>query len=797
METLHPGVYLQEIPSGLRPIEGVSTSNAAFFGKAERGMVKKAKLVTNLQEFENNYGGYLGDSYLSASVRQFFNNGGRKAYIVRIAGPGAAVADLSIKDRKGAKALTIRAANEGVWGNKLDIVITNALLDPDNEFAIQVFQDRSDLVPPLSPMLLESHNNLSMNPSAPNYVAKVISANSKYISVVVNDGNNATASAGTSRSAPLPVGNGAALLKLGTGNGGAEAAGAVGTNGTSRSGATPSTNPDADKRKFLINLDDDGAREITIPVTAGTGDDIALAIRDAVRALRANTPSKQAAYAGFTCIFDQAAAAGNPSYRLSSGTTGTNSKVVVTNYTTANPVSLDPGVKKFVIELDGDGPHTVTLPAGAQADGAAIATAIQTAVQALTPKRAANALAFQPSVALATPGFTCVYQNAGGPGSEGNPSLLLTSGTPPGVGRLKSSVRVSSAPSATENVAGKLKLGLTNGGREVGGSAVLRPANSRTPAFAGDTEFQLGDASASPNIDGTPVLGADGATPVDANYMDGFSALDVIRDVNIVAVPGIGTAAVVDFGSNYCTVRGDCFFIGDPKASDDTVEELQAFITGLTVKSSYSAVYGPWLKTTDPTGQPDPISVPPSGFMAGMYARIDAKRGVWKAPAGTEANIGGALGLLADITDAQQDFLNPIGMNVLRQFPAAGLVSWGARTLATKSDPEYRYIPVRRTAIYLEQSIYNGIQWAVFEPNDDDLWASLRLNIGAFLMLQFRAGAFQGKTPKDAFFVKCDNETTSQADIDAGVVNILVGFAPLKPAEFVILRLTQIVGQQP
>jgi hypothetical protein len=127
--------------------------------------------------------------------------------------------------------------------------------------------------------------------------------------------------------------------------------------------------------------------------------------------------------------------------------------------------------------------------------------------------------------------------------------------------------------------------------------------------------------------------------------------------------------------------------------------------------------------------------------------------------------------------------------------PFSGFVIWVARTLATQSNPEYRYVPVRRTAIFLEQSIYNGIQWAVFEPNDEDLWASLRLNINAFMLLQFRNGAFQGRTPNDAFFVKCDNQTTTQADIDAGIVNILVGFAPLKPAEFVVLKLTQKTGQ--
>ena len=198
----------------------------------------------------------------------------------------------------------------------------------------------------------------------------------------------------------------------------------------------------------------------------------------------------------------------------------------------------------------------------------------------------------------------------------------------------------------------------------------------------------------------------------------------------------------------------------------------------------------------DPTGtSPQPILTPPSGYVVGMYARIDASRGVFKAPAGTEANIGGAVGLAADTTDAQQDFLNPVGVNVIRSFPASGIVIWGARTLATVSDAEYRYIPVRRTAIFLEQSIYNGIQYAVFEPNDTGLWSSLRLNINAFMMLQFRAGAFQGKTPTEAFFVKVDETTTTQADIDAGTVNIIVGFAPLKPAEFVVLQLTQKINQ--
>jgi hypothetical protein len=228
----------------------------------------------------------------------------------------------------------------------------------------------------------------------------------------------------------------------------------------------------------------------------------------------------------------------------------------------------------------------------------------------------------------------------------------------------------------------------------------------------------------------------------------------------------------------------------------DTVDEAKEYVNGLPKKSAYGALYFPWLKSVDPSGiSPTPITLPPSGFVAGMYAAIDRKRGVWKAPAGTEANLAGAKDLTKVLTDLEQDFLNNLGVNCIRSFPGSGIVIWGTRTLSTRSQPEWRYVPVRRTAIFLEVSIYNAIQWAVFEPNDEDLWASLRLNIGAFMMRLFRQGAFQGATPSDAFFVKCDSSTTTQADIDAGVVNVLVGFAPLKPAEFVIVKISQKAGQ--
>ena len=182
---------------------------------------------------------------------------------------------------------------------------------------------------------------------------------------------------------------------------------------------------------------------------------------------------------------------------------------------------------------------------------------------------------------------------------------------------------------------------------------------------------------------------------------------------------------------------------------------------------------------------------------AGVFARTDAQRGVWKAPAGTDASLNGVRELTIRVNDLENGQLNPLGVNCLRTFPVIGNVVWGARTLrgADQLASEWKYIPVRRLALFLEESLYRGIKWVVFEPNDEPLWAQIRLNVGAFMHNLFRQGAFQGTTPRNAYFVKCDKETTTQNDIDRGIVNILVGFAPLKPAEFVIIKLEQLAGQ--
>lgn len=453
----------------------------------------------------------------------------------------------------------------------------------------------------------------------------------------------------------------------------------------------------------------------------------------------------------------------------------------------AAPLSLEGTGRSLIrINVNNDGYQEVDL-ADAVGGGAGqvsnlgsaanIATAIAYVVKALTKLR-------QSTDQAAFNSFTCVVNSDG--------KLLLTSGKEGSA----SAVVAAPASTASEDASGLLKLGKLNGGQELLGTAKMRPCKnpSGTPP---DNYLLVGDNAAPTTEVKSVTAGSDGDSITNHTpYTQAFTLLDKIDDVSLIAVPGIGAADVVGEGMNYCANRSlsDCFFIGDMALSDDTVDEAKTFMAAITPKNSYGAVYLPWLKMNDPTGKSaEPIIVPPSGYVAGLFAKTDAQRGVWKAPAGTAVALGGAMGVAANFTDVQQGNLNPLNINVIRQFAGSGIVLWGARTVS--SDTEWNYVPVRRIGIFLRVSIYRGIQWAVFEPNDEELWSQLRLNIGSFMMTLYRQGAFQGSMPSQAFFVKCDKETTTQDDINLGIVNVLVGFAPLKPAEFVIVKISQKAGQ--
>ncbi|MDQ3279917.1 MAG: phage tail sheath subtilisin-like domain-containing protein [Acidobacteriota bacterium] len=303
------------------------------------------------------------------------------------------------------------------------------------------------------------------------------------------------------------------------------------------------------------------------------------------------------------------------------------------------------------------------------------------------------------------------------------------------------------------------------------------------------------------NLDGADILPTTIVPTTDA-VRTGIYALDTADIFNLMCLPPPTFDADMDNTSwqnaaNYCAKRRAMLII-DPKVLTRTPDNALADLpTLVTANNKNAAVFYPRILLQNPMN-PDVIEeYPPCGAVAGVFARIDTQRGVWKAPAGTEATLAGVQGLTYPMTDDENGRLNPVAINCLRTFPLIGSVVWGARTMDGKdaNGSEWKYIPVRRTALFIEESLYRGLKWVVFEPNDEPLWAQIRLNAGAFLHNLFRQGAFQGASPRDAYFVKCDHDTTTQADIDLGIVNVLVGFAPLKPAEFVVLKIQQIAGQ--
>jgi phage tail sheath protein FI len=274
--------------------------------------------------------------------------------------------------------------------------------------------------------------------------------------------------------------------------------------------------------------------------------------------------------------------------------------------------------------------------------------------------------------------------------------------------------------------------------------------------------------------------------------------LDRIDLFNLLCVPGESIPVFVANLEAFCVARR-AFLIADT-AEGAQFSDLQNGPDSSVVGpdgARNAALYFPWINAPDPLSENRTSAFPPSGFVAGMYASTDANRGVWKAPAGTESAFSGVVGAAVNLTNQENGVLNPQAINCIRTFSAYGTLIWGSRTLKGSDaiGSDWKYVPVRRTALFIEESLYRGTQWAVFEPNDEPLWASIRLNVGAFMHDLFRKNAFQGSSPQDAYFVKCDKETTTQTDINNGIVNIVVGFAPLKPAEFVVIQIQQIAGQ--
>lgn len=339
---------------------------------------------------------------------------------------------------------------------------------------------------------------------------------------------------------------------------------------------------------------------------------------------------------------------------------------------------------------------------------------------------------------------------------------------------------------------------------------VLRPDAHGNPPNGADPLLDNSSSTAftATGNDGVAITDNQLSLPTLEAQKQGIWALEKADLFNLLCVPpltrepsGDVSAQTRNAAATYCKYRRAMYIVDPLMAWDEPADitgasGLDSAAWGLT-RSENAALYFPYLRQADPLQENRLANFAPSGAVAGIIARTDSQRGVWKAPAGIDATLNGVVELSVKLTDGENGQLNPLAVNCLRAFPVIGRIVWGARTLrgADRLASEWKYLPVRRTALFLEESLYRGTQWVVFEPNDEPLWAQIRLNLGAFMQNLFRQGAFQGRSPREAYFVKCDKETTTQNDIDLGIVNIIVGFAPLKPAEFVVIKLQQIAGQ--
>lgn len=649
----YPGVYIEELPSGVHTITGVATSIAAFVGWADQGPTDRAVLVESWLDFQNQFGGLDQRSLLGYAVNQFFGNGGQQAYIVRlvqaakIAGTPSGVATGTVSIAAGSGNLLFTAQSAGAWANAYGIQIA-----PGTDSG--TFKILTVYAPAGAPLaVMESFDNQSSGSP---------SISSNFFTLT-------TPTAPTANPA-----NGFSIVT-----------GGVDGNGV---GVEPAT-----------------AASVEIQQPAGSGN-------------------------GFTFT------ASNP------GAWGDLIAISATPQTAA----MDPTGTRFSLNIISIGP-----------------TGGQTIVESY------NNLC----VTASDPYYVVTVLN-----SDSNYVTLTAVGTCTQALNVPAPAALS--PPTPTPVGGTFLTGGYDG-------IVLDPTQDTTNA---------GLFKAALNAGGGPGTG-------------GVQLLDSVPIFNLLCVPGESEEATVGSLQTVCANNRAFYIVDSPAAANASAVATQlsemsnsgpigADGNGFSgANSANAAYYFPWVLAPDPLSGGRARYFPPCGFVAGIYAATDASRGVWKAPAGIDAALSGVSGLQYVLTDLQNGNLNPYAVNCLRQFRVYGDVVWGARTMqgADAAASQWKYVPIRRFALFLETSLYDGTQWAVFEPNDETLWGQLRLNVGSFMQGLFLQGAFQGTTPQQAYFVKCDAENNPQSSIDQGIVNVLVGFAPLYPAEFVVIQIQQMAGQ--
>jgi len=803
VQVSYPGVYVQEVPSGVRTITGVATSIAAFFGRASKGPINRAVRVLSYADYERTFGQPHPKSDLAKSVEQFFVNGGTDSYVIRLA-RNASAASIVLENLAADSVLTATAKAEGVWGNTVRLEVDYDTPTPDETFNLRVLYEEDGRI-----VNSESFPGLTMDPDSPRFAPDFVSSSSELILLtlhadVAGGGTNdltviGNSFAGFSQSR-RPLGTVAALR-------------------TTLNGLVNPAAPGTPRSRFEISVDGLPYVEVdvgpwsTAEINAATLADVRNRFQDRINAAL-DTVSAEANVAVTTTSPPNLA---NLLAITSDGGSSSRTSVQVRRASSRDiSVPLMLGVDQGGIEPARynnfrPAPTATILRIGDPAtpgstgtlDG--VAAHPQNAINTITINTVPVTLSLQTTAAADR-----WYQSAAGYSPQ--------TGESDGV-REKLKI-VAKAITDESQLAYRAELwGYTLAILATGGTMNEQPSGVATTTTAqggfitNTRRYSLGTGSTS-GFGNSGVDGDDGDAPDEATYLGspaqetGFHALDSKDLFNLMILPGdeeVPEATMMNLwgpAAVYCKSRRAFLVIdsppnwtdgnGRPQVAQDTslINDLRG---RLGDARDHAAVFYPRLRYSD-RGNTKTIGA--AGAIAGLMSRIDATRGVWKAPAGVEAGIRGIIGVNVELTDAYNGVLNKKGVNCIRVFPS-GIVNWGARTLDGDDDfgSEWKYVPIRRLALMIEESLYRGTKWVVFEPNDEPLWSKIRLNVGAFMDSLFRQGAFQGTSPQEAYFVKCDKETTTQDDRNKGIVNILVGFAPLKPAEFVVITIQQMAGE--
>lgn len=808
----YPGVYIEEVPSGVHTITGVATSIAAFFGRASKGPINKAVRILSPADYKRTFGDPHPQSDLADSVRLFFTNGGTEGYVIRLA-KGTREAQVTLRSLKTNEDVLVATAKAaGLWGNTVRLEVDYKAPNPDETFNLRVIQEADGKV-----AAAESFTNLSMNPTSPRFAPTFVTQSSDLITLAL-DGSMGT------------VGDiNAKINKLGQS-----------LTGFSQSRRPLSTLPNVcatldglvnaaapdDQYKFDISVNYCPFVTVTLTpwpgLNAATLQDVQDHFQDQINGALATVAPPQKV----VCTFETS---GNVRNLLTITADSGDKSSVRVRRASSNDIAaaLMLGVDQGGIEPVRWSNFRPAPTASMLRLGSSPPDTLAKITETLNKIADLNQDAFNQvkidgkSVYLdATTDYNLITTNATDDWFKSKPVPGSLHGNNDGI---REKLRLMAQ---AINAAGDLPYRAEVWGYHLAVMAKEGTLNKIPNSFSTGAadfdygltlnvrQYSLGTASTSAFVNPIgQVDGSDGDAPGVAEYLgdpakqEGLYALDPVDLFNLMVLPGdeeVDQATVLDLvlgpASAYCQAHRAFLLIDAPtswiKKGRPEVVQNTSLVDGLRslVVKDYAAVFFPRLRYAA-NGLKKTIG--PAGAIAGLMARIDSTRGVWKAPAGLEADLRGILGLELKLTDGENGVLNQLGVNCLRIFPG-GFITWGARTLEgydNSDKTEWKYIPIRRFALFLEESLFRGTKWVVFEPNDEPLWAKIRMNLRAFMMGLFRQGAFQGSTPDQAFYVKCDSDTTTQADRNLGIVNIEVGFAPLKPAEFVIIKIQQMAGQ--